>query len=152
MDARLCEKVKDDPIRENGKPALRAPTGVTVYLRADNKLPAFETPQDELGAANPSPLRGLTVTQRQDRLVGLLELLASYGDGAAAAKALDHIRWQVEMRRGKAPQRVDLNASGSITVLNTLADERGTPIPPAKPRPPRSSGRAAEKVTSTEID
>ena len=61
-------------------------------------------------------------------MVGLLELLAAHGDGAAAKAALDWYKWDVEMRKGKAPQRMELQHSGGITVVDTLSAPKGTPV------------------------
>ena len=106
---------------------------VAVTLRESGDLPAFEPCAG--GVLDPSPLRDLPQGQRVRRLVGLLELLASHGDGGAAAEALRHHRWAEEMRRGKAPQRVDLHATGAITVIDTLSAPAGTPIPRGKALP-----------------
>ena len=133
MEPGLCENPPAPPVRQVAQPIGRrtAPGNAVVLLRDAGQLPAFGTAGEDI--RDPSPLRGLSPDQRARRLVGLLELLASYGDGAAAAEALRHHRWAQEMKRGKAPQRIDLHASGQLTVVDTLSAPAGTPIP-ARPR------------------
>jgi hypothetical protein len=100
---------------------------------------AFPPARDERGrTVDPSPLAGLSPLQRRKRLVGILELLACHGDGPAAAEALRHARWEEEMKKGKAPQRVDLNAVGEIRVIDDLRSPGDTPVS-FRPRPPRAT-------------
>ena len=56
-----------------------------------------------------------------------------HGDGAACAEALRHARWEEEMRKGKAPQRIDMNQSGELKIIDDLRDPGQTPVA-VKPR------------------
>jgi hypothetical protein len=109
----------------------RAPVvPVAVLLREAGTFPI--RPDAAGNMLDPSPLAGLTAKQRRARLVGILEASACYGDTAAAAEALRHLRWEDEMTRGKAPQRVDLHQTGELRVLDTLSAPPGIPIPPRR--------------------
>jgi hypothetical protein len=77
----------------------------------------------------------LTPKQRRRRMVAILETLAVHGDSSAAAEVLRHERWEDEMKRGKAPQRVDLHATGELRVVDTLSAPPGRPIPPRRKGP-----------------
>ena len=114
--------------------ARRVPAVTVATLLRDTG--AFPPARDLAGRmVDPSPLVGLSPLQRRRRLVGILELLACHGDGAAAAEALRHARWEEEMRKGKAPSRDSLAVSGNITVIDDLRTPGQTPIPlRARPR------------------
>lgn len=128
MEAELCESVRVVPARRGD---ARSVSGLLVR----EQLPFFGEVEADGAILDPSPLRKLTPAARERRLVGMLEVLASWGDGSAAAEALRHHRWREEMRRGKPPQRVDLNQRVAIQVIDTLSAPAGTPIPRAKRQP-----------------
>lgn len=127
MDAEFLEKTPPKAI--NGRDAERTATARAVsLLHRDGQLPVKYTGANGL-VFDPSPLAKLTRRQRMSRLVGLLELFASYGDPASASAALSHHRWAEEMSRGKAPSREAVTARKPLTVRNSLASAAGTPIP-----------------------
>lgn len=53
-------------------------------------------------------------------MLGILEAAASAGDVAAARDWLAFHKWQVEMRKGRAPQRVAVAAVGALTLNDSL--------------------------------
>ncbi len=115
-------------VTETTAVARRTPAvTVAAMLRERGQFPPAIDEDGKL--VDPSPLGGLTPRQKRRRLLGILELMACHGDAAAGAEALRHHRWEEEMRKGKAPQRVDVNATGKITVIDTLSAPPGMPIP-----------------------
>ncbi len=104
-----------------------APLSVAAQLRERGQFPPASDPRGR--PMDLSPFSGLTPREKRKRLAGILEFLAAHGDPGAAAEALRHARWEEEMRRGKAPQRIDLNAAGEIKVVDTLSAPAGTPVP-----------------------
>lgn len=64
----------------------------------------------------------LTLAPHRVRLVlATLEAAAVLrGDTKAAAVYLDFMRWRTEMRKGKAPSRVEVQHSGRVTVVDDL--------------------------------
>lgn len=129
MDAGLCDSPKVEP---GTAVARRARIPLADQLR---ELGRFPPALDDRGRmVDISPIGRLSPLQRRRRLVGILEFLGMHGDGAAAAEALRHARWEEEMRKGKAPQRVDLNASGEIRVIDDLRAPGDTPVPFRGPR------------------
>lgn len=120
-----------EPADTRSKSTARGAAGLLLVA---GKLPLLQPAPADGVALDPSPLRGLPAKQREARLVGLLELFASYGDAGAAAEALRYWRWRREMKDGRPAQRLDATVSGTITVVDTLSAPPGTPLPaPRKP-------------------
>lgn len=69
----------------------------------------------------------LTLAPHRVRLVlATLEAAAVMrGDTKAAAVYLDFMRWRTEMRKGKAPARLEVQHSGRVTVVDDLGPASG---------------------------
>jgi hypothetical protein len=67
-----------------------------------------------------SPLASLLPIQRQAALDAVLEARAMAGDTRAAAILYEHRHWRTEMRKGRAPQRLNVAHHGRITVVDDL--------------------------------
>ena len=69
----------------------------------------------------------LTLAPHRVRLVlATLEAAAVLrGDTKAAAVYLDFMRWRTEMRKGKAPARLEVQHSGRVTVVDDLGPASG---------------------------
>lgn len=135
MEAGLCDKSEIEPAKKEGLARRAAAPQVSVLLREQGFFPLRPDAYGNL--LDPSPLAGLTSRQRRRRLVAILEVLALHGDGAAAAEALRHARWEEEMIRGKAPARADAKGTGELRVVDTLSAPPGIPVP----RRVRGAGR-----------
>ncbi len=90
---------------------------------------------------NPSPMTGKTEKTKLKILMGLLESKALRGSMDATRAWLQQFKWNEEMKRGKAPQRVGLHVSGVVTVVDDLTSQ----LPSAHDDTPIAVARVGEK-------
>jgi hypothetical protein len=69
---------------------------------------------------DPSPWAGQRIEVRMRRLVGLLEAAAAAGSLQATRDALAYHRWSQEMRKGRPPQRHQLQADVAVHVVDSV--------------------------------